>query len=156
MVYFLRERSRNILSSTSSWRHRRYCYPRARVTCQGNWKNYAAVQTPQEELQHILDQSSSDNLTVAMQSLSELKSFMLKQYKDSIREVTWSTHLLQVHSNRVSTPGPSDKYTTQSCHCSPSRFFSPPPFCQLRLSTQRWRRWIKLLKRFSKKLETNW
>ena len=51
-------------------------------------KELRGTQTPQEELQRILDQSSSDNLTVAMQSLGELKSFMLKQHKDYIREVT--------------------------------------------------------------------
>ena len=51
-------------------------------------KELRGTQTPQEELQRILDQSSSDNLTVAMQSLGELKTFMLKQHKDYIREVT--------------------------------------------------------------------
>ena len=51
-------------------------------------KELRGAQTPQEELQRILDQSSSDNLTVAMQSLGELKTFMLKQHKNYIREVT--------------------------------------------------------------------
>jgi serine/threonine-protein kinase ATR len=51
-------------------------------------KELRGTQTPREELQRILDQSSSDNLTVAMQSLGELKSFMLKQHKDYIHEVT--------------------------------------------------------------------
>ena len=51
-------------------------------------KELRGTQTPQEELQHIFDQSSSGNLTVAMQSLGELKSFMLNQRKDYIREVT--------------------------------------------------------------------
>ena len=51
-------------------------------------KELRGPKTPREELQRILDQSSSDNLTVAMQSLGELKSFMLKQHKNYIREVT--------------------------------------------------------------------
>ena len=54
----------------------------------GRLKELRGPQTPQEELQRILDQSSSDNLTVAMQSLGELKAFMLKEHKNYIREVT--------------------------------------------------------------------
>ena len=46
-------------------------------------KELRGTQTPQEELQRILDQSSSDSLTVAMQFLSELKSFMLKKHSRS-------------------------------------------------------------------------
>src|ERR1700722_16873841 len=35
--------------------------------------------TPKDKLQRILDRSSSDNLTVALQSLGELKHFMLAE-----------------------------------------------------------------------------
>jgi serine/threonine-protein kinase ATR len=43
--------------------------------------------SPKEKLQRILKRSSSDNLTVAVQSLGELKSFMLSEHKDLIREL---------------------------------------------------------------------
>jgi serine/threonine-protein kinase ATR len=39
---------------------------------------------PKKELQKILDRAWSDNLTVAVQSLGELKSFMLKEHKDFV------------------------------------------------------------------------
>lgn len=43
--------------------------------------------TPRDKLQRILERSSSDNLTVAIQSLGELKSFMLVGHKDYAREL---------------------------------------------------------------------
>jgi len=42
----------------------------------------------EQELQRILNQSSSDNPTVTMQALRELKSFMMKDHKDYIRQIT--------------------------------------------------------------------
>ncbi|KAF8165694.1 hypothetical protein B0H34DRAFT_690087 [Crassisporium funariophilum] len=50
-------------------------------------KTLRGTSTPEEELQRILDQSASDNLTVATQSLGELKTFMLNRHKDYIREI---------------------------------------------------------------------
>jgi serine/threonine-protein kinase ATR len=43
--------------------------------------------TPSDKLQRVLERSSSDNLTVAVQSLGELKSFMLIEHKDFAREL---------------------------------------------------------------------
>jgi len=43
--------------------------------------------TPRDKLQIILGRSSSDNLTVAIQSLGELKSFMLIEHRDFAREL---------------------------------------------------------------------
>ena len=43
--------------------------------------------TAKDKLQRILERSSSDNLTVAVQSLGELKSFMLLEHKDYAREL---------------------------------------------------------------------
>lgn len=43
--------------------------------------------TPKDELQRILERSSSDNLTVAVQSLRELKNFMSESHKDFVREL---------------------------------------------------------------------
>ncbi|KAF8897901.1 hypothetical protein BD779DRAFT_1608382 [Infundibulicybe gibba] len=47
-----------------------------------------STRTPKELLQHILDRSSSDNLTVAAQSLGEFKKFMLNDHKDFIIEIS--------------------------------------------------------------------
>ncbi|KAJ3516810.1 hypothetical protein NLJ89_g892 [Agrocybe chaxingu] len=44
--------------------------------------------SPKEEVLRILEQSSSDNLTVAMQALRELKNFMMENHKDYIRQIT--------------------------------------------------------------------
>jgi serine/threonine-protein kinase ATR len=41
--------------------------------------------TPKDKLQRILERSSSDNLTVAVQSLGELKSFMLVEHREYAR-----------------------------------------------------------------------
>lgn len=43
---------------------------------------------PEKELQRILKQTMSDNLTVAGQALRELKSFMLYTHKDYIHRIT--------------------------------------------------------------------
>lgn len=43
--------------------------------------------TPRDTLQKVLERSSSDNLTVAVQSLGELKSFMLVEHRDFAREL---------------------------------------------------------------------
>lgn len=43
--------------------------------------------TPSDKLQRILERSSSDNLTVAVQCLGELKSFMLAEHRDFVREL---------------------------------------------------------------------
>lgn len=43
--------------------------------------------TPKEKLQRILDRSSSDNLTMAVQSLGELKDFMLNQHRGFVAEL---------------------------------------------------------------------
>ncbi|KAF8961112.1 hypothetical protein BDZ97DRAFT_1664899 [Flammula alnicola] len=51
-------------------------------------KSMRSTSSSEEELQRILKQSSSDNLTVAMQALRELKSFMLKDHKEYIHRIT--------------------------------------------------------------------
>lgn len=43
--------------------------------------------TPRDKLERILERSSSDNTTVAVQSLGELQSFMLVEHKDFCREL---------------------------------------------------------------------
>ncbi|KAJ6486408.1 hypothetical protein C8R47DRAFT_1216527 [Mycena vitilis] len=47
-------------------------------------KQSRASWSPKEELQKILDRAWSDNLTVAIQSLGELKTLMLKERKDFV------------------------------------------------------------------------
>ncbi|KAF8214176.1 hypothetical protein K438DRAFT_1902229 [Mycena galopus ATCC 62051] len=47
-------------------------------------KQLRASWSPKEELQKILDRAWSDNLTVAIQSLGELKNLMLKDRKDFV------------------------------------------------------------------------
>ncbi|KAJ6615603.1 hypothetical protein B0H10DRAFT_2220252 [Mycena sp. CBHHK59/15] len=47
-------------------------------------KQLRAAWSPKDELQKILDRAWSDNLTVAVQSLGELKNFMLKDHKDVV------------------------------------------------------------------------
>jgi serine/threonine-protein kinase ATR len=43
--------------------------------------------SPKDKLQHLLERSISDNLTVAVQSLRELKIFMLMEHKSFIRDL---------------------------------------------------------------------
>lgn len=50
------------------------------TTLRGSW-------TPKQKLQRILERSSSDNLTMAAQSLGELKVFMLTEQNDFIRDL---------------------------------------------------------------------
>ncbi|KAJ6515319.1 hypothetical protein C8R45DRAFT_1139488, partial [Mycena sanguinolenta] len=47
-------------------------------------KQFRASWSPKQELQKILDRAWSDNLTVAIQSLGELKNLMLKDRKDFV------------------------------------------------------------------------
>ncbi|KAJ7506601.1 hypothetical protein B0H11DRAFT_1706690 [Mycena galericulata] len=47
-------------------------------------KDLRATWSPKEELQKILDRAWSDNLTVAVQTLAELKNLMLKKRKDFV------------------------------------------------------------------------
>jgi serine/threonine-protein kinase ATR len=44
--------------------------------------------TPKDKLRKLLERSSNDNVTVAVQSLCELKSFMLTEHKDFIRHLS--------------------------------------------------------------------
>ncbi|KDR84098.1 hypothetical protein GALMADRAFT_219929 [Galerina marginata CBS 339.88] len=44
--------------------------------------------SPEEELERVLNQSASDNLTVAMQALRELKTFMRKDHNEYMRKIT--------------------------------------------------------------------
>lgn len=51
-------------------------------------KTLRDTSSSEQELQRILNQSSSDNPTVTTQALRELKSFMMKDHKDYIRQIT--------------------------------------------------------------------
>lgn len=51
-------------------------------------KTLRGTLTPEQELQRMLKQTSSDNLTVATLALRELISFMLRGHKDYIRRIT--------------------------------------------------------------------
>ena len=51
-------------------------------------KELRGVLAPEKELQRILKQAASDNLTVASQALRELKSFMMHDQKDYIHRIT--------------------------------------------------------------------
>jgi len=53
----------------------------------GRLKDLRGGWTPKETLQRILERTSSDNLTAAAQSLGELKSFMLTEHQDFIRDL---------------------------------------------------------------------
>ncbi|TFK43883.1 hypothetical protein BDQ12DRAFT_199518 [Crucibulum laeve] len=52
-------------------------------------KELRGNRTPRDELQRILERSTSDNLTVAVQSLQELRSFMLIKHQEFIREIAF-------------------------------------------------------------------
>ncbi|KAJ7639483.1 hypothetical protein FB45DRAFT_977215 [Roridomyces roridus] len=50
-------------------------------------KEHRAAWSPKEELQNILDRAWSDNVNVALQTLTELKKLLLKERKDFINEL---------------------------------------------------------------------